>query len=107
MGEGSRQVLIRGIGPAFGVTGALGDPRVILYDGSGRIVAENDNWSAGGATASGPLATAGGRSGAFPLSADSLDAALVATLTPGSSTVHLSGAAGASGIALIEAYEVP
>ena len=110
VGAGSRQVLIRGIGPAlvpFGVTGALADPRVILYDGAGRIVAENDNWSSGGATVSAALTAAAGRAGAFPLTANSLDAALLTMLAPGSYTVHLSGASTASGVALIEAYEVP
>jgi hypothetical protein len=110
VGAGSRQVLIRGIGPAlapFGVTGALADPRVILYDGSGRIVAENDNWSSGGATVSAAITAAGGRVGAFPLPANSLDAVLLTMLAPGSYTVHLTGASTSSGVALIEAYEVP
>jgi hypothetical protein len=110
VGEGSRRVLIRGIGPtlgSLGVTGALADPRVTLYDAAGRVVAENDNWSADGAAASGPLAAAGVRAGAFPLPASSLDAAFLVMLTPGSYTVHLSGAPSAGGIGLIEAYEVP
>lgn len=110
VGAGSRQVLIRGIGPgltAYGVTGVYPDPRIVLYDGSGRIVAENDNWSTGGAAVSSPLNAAASRAGAFPLAASSLDAALLITLTPGTYTVHLVGPTGSTGIALIEAYEVP
>lgn len=110
VGAGSRQMLIRGVGPALGalgVTGALADPRISVYDHSGRLVAENDNWSAGGPTATAGLSGAAGSVGAFPLSANSQDAALLTTLSPGSYSVHLSVASGASGIALIEAYEVP
>ena len=110
VGAGSRQVLIRGVGPALGalgVTGALADPSISVYDRSGRLVAENDNWSAGGSTVTAGLSGAAGSVGAFPLGANSLDAALLTTLSPGSYSVHLSVASGASGIALIEAYEVP
>jgi hypothetical protein len=105
VGAGSRQVLVRGIGPAlasFGVTGVVADPRIVLYDSAGRVLAENDNWSANAA-----LASAATRVGAFPLPANSLDAALLITLAPGTYSVHLSGAAGASGLALFEAYELP
>jgi len=110
VGAGSREVLIRGVGPTlmtYGITNAIADPRIVLYDSAGRVVAENDNWFAGSASAVAALTAAVGRTGAFPLSANSLDAALVTTLSPGSYTVHLSGAGSASGIALIEAYEVP
>jgi hypothetical protein len=110
VGAGSRQMLIRGVGPALGalgVTGALADPRLIVYDAAGRVVDENDNWSSGGPTAASALTAAAGRVGAFPFAANSLDSALLTTLTPGSYTVHLSVASGASGLALIEAYEVP
>ena len=110
VGAGSRQMLIRGVGPALGslgVTGALADPRLVVYDATGRAVDENDNWSSGGSTATAALTAAAGRVGAFPFAANSLDAALLTTLTPGSYTVHLSVASGASGLALIEAYEVP
>ncbi|MEO5959197.1 MAG: hypothetical protein ABIR80_08775, partial [Opitutaceae bacterium] len=110
VGAGSRQVLIRGVGPAlgaYGVPGTLADPRVALYDSAGRLVAENDNWSSGGAAAVIALTAAGGKTGAFPLAANSSDAALLTTLSPGSYTVHLSSATSASGVAMIEAYEVP
>ncbi|MBM3854793.1 MAG: hypothetical protein FJ399_16845, partial [Verrucomicrobia bacterium] len=47
--SGTKSLLVRGIGPslaAFGVSGALGDPRVELYDGRAVKLLENDNWSA-------------------------------------------------------------
>jgi hypothetical protein len=107
---GSRQTLIRAVGPALssmGVGGALADPRIALYDNAGRVVAQNDNWSAGSAAETAALAAAASASGAFPLPAGSRDAALMATLTPGSYTIHASGVTGASGVALIELFEVP
>jgi hypothetical protein len=110
VGAGSRQVLIRGVGPAlgaYGLTGVLADPKVILYDGAGRLVVENDNWSSGASTATAALTSASVKVGAFPLAANSSDAALLATLAPGSYTVHLTSTTTASGVAMIEAYEVP
>lgn len=110
IGEGTRQVLVRAAGPTLatlGVRTAQADPRLALYDSSGRIVAENDNWSAGNATDVAEVAAAAGKAGAFPLPAGSRDAALVTMLPAGSYTVHATGAAGASGVTLIEVFEVP
>jgi len=102
----SKNVLIRAIGPglsAFGVSGGLGDPKIDLYDSStpAKLVATNDNWSTAtvGATT---FATVG----AFNLGAGSRDAALTATLAPGSYTAQVTGVANATGIALVEVYDV-
>ena len=106
----AKQMLIRGVGPglaAYGIAAPSADPKITVYDGAGRIVAENDNWSVGGAASTAALTAAAGKTGAFPLSVNSLDAALLATLTPGAYTVQLSAASSASGLALIEIYEVP
>lgn len=108
--EGSRQVLIRAVGPTlrgFGLNGALGDPRLTVYDSAGRVVAENDNWSSGGATESARIAAAAQKIGAFALPGNSLDAAVLVTLPPGAYTVQAQAAAGANGTALIEVYEAP
>lgn len=105
-----KQVLIRGVGPrlsGFGVTGALPDPKIAVFDSAGRIVAENDNWSASGNTDTALLAEAAAKAGAFSLAVDSKDAALLRTLPPGAYTVHVSGAGGASGVSLLEVYSVP
>ena len=104
----SKTVLIRATGPAladFGVTGALADPRVELYAGNTKI-SENDNWNTpvGNAT---PVTAANFASvAAFPLTAGSRDAALVATLAPGSYTAQVTGANNGTGVALIEVYEL-
>lgn len=103
-GTGTLRVLIRAVGPTlgtFGVARPLADPRLALRDARGAIIAENDDWQ--GALA--PVFAAVG-AGAFPPA--SKDAALVATLTAGSSyTAHVTGANGSTGDALVEIFELP
>jgi hypothetical protein len=107
---GSRQVLIRAVGPAlgaFGIGSALADPRVVLYDSAGRVVAENDNWSSGTANETAALSAAYASAGAFPLPVGSRDAALTTVLSPGAYSIHASGVAGSAGVTLIELFELP
>lgn len=97
-------VLVRAIGPslaAFGVAGALPQPRLELFDGSSTSVAVNTVW--GGAPA---LASAFTGVGAFPLEPASRDAAILISLAPGSYTARVSGVGGTTGAALVEVYEV-
>jgi len=68
------------------VSGALGDPRLTVYDSAGRVVAENDNWSAAGASESARIVAAAQKVGAFALPANSPDAAVLITVPPGSYT---------------------
>lgn len=101
-GEEPKQVLIRAIGPSlagFGVTGALADTQLQLFNGN-TLVATNDNW--GGSTA---VSTASNQAGAFPLSPSSLDSVIYTALPPGSYTAQVSGVGGRTGIALIELYD--
>ena len=107
-GQQPGRYLVRGIGPAltaFGVGGALADPVLVLTTSLGVTVASNDNWSVN--TNAGELANAAAAVGAFPLPANSRDAALLLTLPPGSYTALVSGAANTTGVALVEVYEVP
>jgi hypothetical protein len=109
-GRGSKQVLIRAVGPSlagFGVSGFLSDPRLAIFSGAGTRLAENDNWGVRIGTAT--LATAANFSavGAFPLNGGSRDAALLITLNAGASyTVQVAGVNNTTGEALIEVYEV-
>ncbi|MSU73432.1 MAG: hypothetical protein EXS43_14020 [Opitutus sp.] len=102
-GAGSKQVLIRAVGPTlatFGVQGPLADPTLRLIDGRGVTVASNDNWTAA-------LASTFVQVGAFPLAAASRDAALLVTLPAGGTyTIQVSGVNNGTGEALIEVYEV-
>jgi hypothetical protein len=109
-GTAAGTVLIRAVGPgldAFGVAGALSDPHIVVVDSAGRVVAENDNWSAGGAAETASLTAATAKVGAFALVAGSRDAALLGKFPPGAYTVHVSGVGAATGISLVEVYHVP
>jgi hypothetical protein len=111
MVEGApKQVLIRGVGPrltGLGVSGALADPRIVVFNSAGVAIADNDNWSATGNADTAQLVEASAKVGAFPLTVGSRDAALLRTLPPGTYTVQIGGVGGTSGIALVEVYQVP
>lgn len=106
-GTTAKQVLVRAIGPTlaaapFNVGGAMADPKVSLFSGQ-TVINANDNWGGGSL-----LSATGSAVGAFAIgNAASRDASLLATLAPGSYTVQVSGANSASGLTLVEVYEVP
>jgi len=100
-GSASKRVLLRATGPAlasFGVTGTLPNPRLQLYDGNGKLILENDDWSGA------ETLDASTHVGAFALVAGSKDAALVTTLAPGAYTMHVVDNTGA-GVGLAEIYD--
>lgn len=103
VGEGApKKILLRAVGPAltaYAVTGVLGTPVLSLYDAKGALLGTNSGWSAADATTMAAV-------GAFALPVGSRDAALVVTLAPGAYTAQVSGAAGTSGVALLEVYDV-
>ncbi len=104
------QLLIRGVGPAlaqFGVSGALPQPVLSVYDSAGNLIAANVGWSDGSSEDAVAVANAETASGAFPLTAGSADSAVFVTLSPGQYTVQVTGVNGTTGIALVEVYEVP
>lgn len=104
LGPTPKRLLIRGIGPTlgvFGVTGVLADSQIFVRRSDGTLVASNDNWSGA------EVSSAASATGAFALAAGSRDAALIANLAPGGYTVELSGVSGATGVGLIEVYEIP
>jgi hypothetical protein len=100
-------LLIRAVGPGLiphNVSGVLEDPEVRLMAGS-TTIAENNDWQAGPDY---PLVHAAARSVyAFGLPDNSLDAAMLVRVPPGSYTIHLSGrGTNNTGIALVEVYHV-
>ena len=100
-GSAPKRVLLRATGPAltsFGVTGTLPNPRLQLYDGKGKLILENDDWSGA------ETVEASTRVGAFALVAGSKDAALVTTLAPDAYTMHVVDNTGA-GVGLAEIYD--
>jgi hypothetical protein len=93
--------LVRAIGPSlaqFGVADALADPFLELYNSSGDLIAMNDNWRE---TQEEEISATG-----IPPS-DDKESAILATLGPGNYTAIVRGAAGGTGVALIEAYQLP
>ena len=103
-GTGTRRLLIRAVGPsleAFGLEGVLADPRLDLYVAGGATpLATSLDWSPA-------LAETYRQVGAFALRDGSRDAAFVVTLPAGSYTAQVGSTNGASGIALVEIYELP
>jgi uncharacterized protein (DUF1800 family) len=111
VGSGDAEtVLIRAIGPSLGplgVSGFLATPALALFDSAGNQIASNEGWQnavTGNATAA--TAAIMSSTGAFALSPGTADCALVATLPSGSYTAQVSGLGGATGVALLEVYEV-
>ncbi len=99
-----KRVLIRAVGARlatapFSISGSLADPQLQLFNANGVLVLANDNWSTD------DLATMNSV-GAFALTPGSRDAALVATLSPGAYTAQVSGVNNATGVAILEIYDV-
>ena len=111
-GSQSRQLLVRAAGASlaqYGVSGALADPKLTIVPMPGTsvpagLILANDNWTNQLNPAAVTAADAGVR--AFSLVNYPLDSALVVTLPPGNYSAIVEGVGGATGIALIEAYEV-
>jgi hypothetical protein len=99
-GTQSTQVVIRGLGPTLtqdGLSGALADPFLSLFDGHGNVLWNNNNWKDSQQAAI--QAT-----GLEPT--NDLESAIVRTLAPGKYTAILSGKNGTTGIGLVEVYHL-
>jgi hypothetical protein len=98
LGQASQKVIVRAIGPSLtnaGVANALQDPILELHDGSGTLIASNDNWK--------DTQRAEIEATTIPPSND-LESAIVRTLTPGSYTAIVRGVNNGTGVALVEVY---
>ncbi|MBI5770921.1 MAG: Ig-like domain-containing protein [Verrucomicrobia bacterium] len=107
-GEVAKPVLVRAIGPTlavFGVGGALVQPVLTVFGDKGGVVAQNANWTA--ASNALEIARVAAQVGAFPLTTGSGDNAILLSLEPGNYTAQVTGVGGATGVALLEVYEVP
>jgi len=107
-GSQAHAMLLRVVGPTlagYGVTDALADPRMQVYNSAGALIGSNDNWQ----IQSNPVAvsTAAAASGAFPLPVGSKDAALIMTLNPGNYSFTANSVDSTSGSVLLEVYELP
>ncbi len=98
-GSGAKKVIIRGIGPslgAAGVPGALADPTLELHDKT-TLLATNDNWRDTQETAIMDTRLSPN---------DDRECAIVTSLSPGPYTVIERGKANATGVGLVEIYDL-
>ena len=106
-GSGRLPLLMRADGIAlaqFGVAGVLAKPTLSLFGASGETIASNTGWAGAGIDL---ISAFEATVGTFPLVAGSADSAQVVDLPPGNYTMQVSGAAGSTGVALAEIFEVP
>jgi len=100
------KIIIRARGPsltAVGVPGALADPTLELHDGNGVTIATNDNWKINDQSQQSQESQI--KSTTIPPTND-LESAIVATLSPGNYTAVVQGKNGATGIGVVEAYNL-
>jgi hypothetical protein len=98
---GSKKVIVRAIGPSLqnsGVTDALANPTLELHDGTGALIASNDDW------VSSPQKQEISDSTIAPT--NDKESAIVATLPDGNYTAIVAGAGGTSGVGLVEVYDL-
>jgi hypothetical protein len=99
--RGGGRIVLRAIGPsltAFGVTNALPDPVLTLKDVNGNTLASNDDWQ----SSQGAEITA---TGLAPT--NNLESAILTSLPPGNYSGVVSGKGSATGVALVEIYQLP
>ncbi|CAN5651969.1 hypothetical protein BH18VER1_BH18VER1_12040 [soil metagenome] len=100
-GAQPKKVILRAIGPslnASGISGAMADPVLELYNSAGNMIADNDDWR-GGTQAAQISAT-----GIAPVVA--AESALIATLPADSYTAVVHGSDNKQGVAIVELYEL-
>ena len=101
-GTDPKKVLIRGMGPSLnGVGVTLPDPVLELHQGNATL-ATNDNWKT---RSDGSSQQAEIEATTIPPPSDQ-ESAIVMTLSPGSYTAILSGKNGATGIGVVEVYDL-
>jgi pimeloyl-ACP methyl ester carboxylesterase len=99
-GGTSTSVLVRAMGPSLtdaGVSNALQDPTLELYDGNGALITLNDNWRE---TQEGEIL------GTSIPPTDDRESAVLVTLPPGAYTAIVRGKDNSTGVALVEAYQL-
>ena len=98
-GSASKKVIVRAIGPSLtSLPGRLADPTLELRDSAGALLSSNDNW-AESAQAQQIIDT-----GIAP--GHDREAAIVATMAPGSYTAIMRGAGNTTGIGVVEVYDL-
>ena len=108
-GSGPKTVIVRAIGPEltqFGIPNALADPILDLHNGTGALIASNNDWHTtviGGIITSDQI-SAIQNSGHAPTQPS--ESAIIATLLPGNYTAIVRGVSNTTGVALVEVYDL-
>ena len=108
-GSGTQRVIIRAIGPEltqYGITDALANPRLELHNGTGALIASNDNWQTTilrGIITSNQVSDIQ-NSGHAPTAGS--ESAIIADLQPGNYTAIVRGVNNTTGVALVEVYDL-
>src|SRR5204862_533654 len=108
-GTTPKRVIIRAIGPElsqYGVPNPMADPTLELHDGTGALIASNDNWQTtiiGGIITQNPAQDII-NSGHAP--GDPSESAIIADLPAGNYTAIVRGVNNTTGVALAEVYDL-
>jgi hypothetical protein len=108
-GSGPKRVIIRAIGPEltqYGITDELTNPRLELHNGTGALIATNDDWQTtilGGIITSNQVSDIQ-NSGRAPTAAS--ESVIIADLQPGNYTAIVSGVNNTAGVGLVEVYDL-
>ena len=102
-GSAGKRVIIRALGPSLGagsspVAGALADPILELRNGSGTLLAVNDDWGNSSQAADIVASTVPPK--------NNLESAIVATLSAGNYTAIVRGVNNAAGVGLVEVFDL-
>src|SRR5205807_1913575 len=108
-GTTAKRVIIRAIGPElsqYGVPNPMADPTLELHDGTGALIASNDNWQT---TIIGGIITQDQvqgiiNSGHAP--GDPSESAIIADLPADNYTAIVRGVNNTTGVALVEVYDL-
>jgi Kelch motif len=108
-GSGAKRVIIRAIGHELtqhGVQNVSANPRLDLHNGTGALIASNDNWQTtilGGIITSNQVSDIQNSGRAPTVTSES---AIIANLPPGNYTAIVRGVNNSIGVALVEAYDL-
>ncbi len=100
-GSGELRLLVRLLGPSLsqvGITDALQDPMVEVFNANGQLIGQNNNWQD-------DQQFQIQQTGLAP--PNTLEAAILTSLLPGTYTAVARGLNATSGTALLEVYQVP